>query len=66
MCVCVCVCWKEEKKLKQRERKKHSSVRARCGGEIGTAENEKDLSLADKGSKLSDGWQGEWEYKHTH
>lgn len=29
-------------------------------GEIGKAENEKDLSLADKGSKLIGG------YKHTH
>lgn len=47
------VCWKEEKKL---EAHTHFCAR-RCGREIGKAENEKDLSLAGKGRKLSD-WCG--------
>lgn len=62
----MCVCCKEEKKIETERKKETLFCESRCGGEIGTAENEKDLSLADKGSKLSDRWQGEWEYKHTH
>lgn len=50
------VCWKEEDNRGKKEKHTHTIFcERRCGGEIGKAENEKDLSLADKREQMSGG-----------